>query len=89
MRRLVGSRQQQRLALGGAPVANPCKSCGSKNLNRFTAEIAIHFPGPDNIDRPAIFVFPQLLVCMVCGVAQFIVPEDELHLLAKGRAPSM
>jgi hypothetical protein len=64
----------------------PCKSCGSENLGEFTGEIAMHCRGLKNINAPAVFVFPELLVCLHCGKTEFVVPKEELHLLAKGRA---
>ena len=35
---------------------------------------------------PAVWVFPELAVCLECGIAEFAVPEAELRLLAKGEA---
>jgi hypothetical protein len=64
----------------------PCKSCGSVNQSKLTAEIAIHFPGLENLDRPAVWVFPELVVCLDCGTAEFAVPEAELRQFAKGDA---
>jgi predicted nucleic-acid-binding Zn-ribbon protein len=65
----------------------PCKSCGSENLGKFTGEIAIHFSGLKNMNKPHIFfVFPELVVCLNCGFSEFAVPETELRLLTKGRA---
>ena len=61
-----------------------CKLCGSVNQRKFTAEIGIHFPGLNKIDEPVTWVFPELVVCVDCGIAQFAVPEAELRLLAKG-----
>ena len=61
-----------------------CKLCGSVNQRKFTAEIAIHFPGLNKIDEPLMWVFPELVVCVDCGIAQFAVPEAELRLLSKG-----
>jgi hypothetical protein len=66
--------------------AMPCKSCGSVNQNKFRGEIGIHFPGLKNIDKPVVWVFPDLVVCLDCGTAEFAVPETELRLLAKGDA---
>jgi hypothetical protein len=40
--------------------------------------MGIHFPGLENIGKPVVWVFPELVVCVVCGVAEFVVPEDEL-----------
>lgn len=64
-----------------------CKSCGGVNLRKFPAEIGIHFPGFKNIDVPAIWVFPELAACLECGMTEFAVPEGELRLLARERAP--
>lgn len=46
----------------------------------------MHAPGLKNIDKPPVFVFPQVLICLVCGHAEFAVPETELRLLAKYRS---
>ena len=61
----------------------PCKSCGSVNQSKFRAEMAIHFPGLKNIEKPLVWVFPEVIVCLNCGAAEFSVPEAELHLLGK------
>ena len=61
----------------------PCKSCGSVNQSEFRAEMGIHFPGLKNIDKPVVWLFPEVIVCLNCGTAEFAVPEAELRLLAK------
>jgi len=61
-------------------------SCGSDNLGKFWGEIAIRFPGLKNLDKPSVWVFPELVVCLDCGTAQCAVPEAELRLLQKGKA---
>jgi hypothetical protein len=63
-----------------------CSSCRSVLQVNFRAEVAIHFPGLKNIDKPIVWVFPELVVCMDCGNAEFAIPEPELRLLAKGNA---
>jgi hypothetical protein len=63
-----------------------CKLCGSDSQSRFTAEIAIHFPGLKGLEKPIVWVFPELWVCLNCGNAEFAVPERELRVLAKGDA---
>lgn len=63
-----------------------CKSCGSTNQDKFVGEMDIHRPGLKNIHEPIAWVFPELVVCLDCGTAQFVVPEAELRLLAKGDA---
>jgi len=62
-----------------------CDACGSDRISKFNAETAIHFPGLDDLDKPIIWLFPQFLICLNCGVAKFVVPEDELSALAKER----
>ena len=59
----------------------PCQSCSSENLSKFTAEIAIHLHGLKNLDKPHVYVFPELDVCLDCGAAQFAIQEAELGLL--------
>jgi hypothetical protein len=65
----------------------PCKACGSDKQAKFTAEIAVHFPGPNNLDKPHLLVFPQILVCLDCGNAGFTVPEGQLRILANETMP--
>ena len=67
-------------------IGMPCKSCGSVNHSEFSAETGIHVPGLKNIDKPVVWVFAELVVCLDCGTAEFAVPEAELRLLAKGDA---
>jgi hypothetical protein len=67
-------------------IGMPCESCGSTNQSKFTAEIGIHFPGLKNIDKPAVWVFPEIVVCLECGTAQFTLLETELRQLARGDA---
>lgn len=63
-----------------------CESCGSDTQKRFTAEIAIHFPGREGIHKRHVLVFPELLVCLSCGNAEFVVPEAELRTLVNREA---
>ena len=64
----------------------PCKSCGSVSPKKFTAEIGIHFSEQKDIDKPVVWVFPEVVVCLDCGIAEFAVPEPELRQLARGDA---
>ena len=63
-----------------------CNSCGSVNQRKFTSEIDIHFPGLGNVRKSPVLVYPELLVCLNCGKAEFTVSKDELALLAKSDA---
>lgn len=61
-----------------------CLSCASDNETELAAEMIIHFSGIRNLDKPGVWVFPNLLVCLNCGFSRFTVPETELPLLASG-----
>jgi hypothetical protein len=61
-----------------------CTSCHSENQKTFTAEIAIHFPGIEGLNKPIVWVFPEIFVCLGCGIAQFTVSEKELEVLRTG-----
>jgi hypothetical protein len=43
--------------------------------------MGIHFPGLKNIDKPLVWVFPEVAVCFDCGTADFTVAEAELRQL--------
>jgi hypothetical protein len=61
-----------------------CKACTSDNQSSFNCEIAIHFPGLKGLEKPIVWVFPKLAVCLRCGSTEFIVPERELRVLVQG-----
>jgi hypothetical protein len=63
-----------------------CNSCGSVKQQKFRSEIDIHFPGLNNVNKRPVVVFPELVVCLNCGKAEFTIPRDELTLLAESRA---
>jgi hypothetical protein len=58
-----------------------CRSCQSENQRNLNGEIAIHFPGLKGLDKPIVWVFPKLTVCLDCGFTEFPVPETELRVL--------
>jgi hypothetical protein len=66
-----------------------CRSCGSSNQTQFGSEIIIHFSGLKNLDKPAVMVFPKILICLDCGVTEFTVPKAELDQLGERGAASM
>ena len=61
-----------------------CRLCGADELSQFTGELAIHFPGLRNLDKPIVYAFPNIRVCLNCGNAEFSIPEPELFVLAIG-----
>lgn len=64
----------------------PCKSCGSVDQRNFSAKMAIHFLELKNIDKPSVWVFPAVVVCLNCGTAEFAVPVEDLRQLKEGDA---
>lgn len=48
-------------------------------------QMGIHFLGLENIDKPTVWVFPEVVVCLDCGTAEFADPEAELRPTRKGR----
>jgi len=62
-----------------------CKACSSEKQKTFSGEVALHFFGVEGLNRPIVWVFPKIRVCLDCGLAEFIVPERELQVLATGR----
>ena len=63
-----------------------CRSCESENQTEFGAEIDIQLPGRKDLDKPAVLVFPKLMVCLDCGFTEFAIAETELRLLGEGAA---
>ncbi len=62
------------------------KRCTSDNQRAFSGEVAIHFPGLNGLDKPIVWVYPKVMVCLECGLTEFTVPEKELSVLAAGLA---
>jgi hypothetical protein len=61
-----------------------CTSCGSEKQTKLGAEMNIHFPGREGLDKPTVWAFPKLVVCLDCGSAQFTLQDTELVLIVKG-----
>jgi hypothetical protein len=55
---------------------------------QFDTEIMIHFPGLKNLDKPAVMVFPKIVVCMDCGLTEFTIPAAELRMMGELGATS-
>ena len=52
-----------------------CPSCQSSNLTEFAAEMILHFSGLKNVDKPGVWVFPKVSVCLDCGSSRFATPK--------------
>lgn len=67
--------------------AESCASrtpCPLEHKKTFTGEVAIHFPGLQGLDKPIVWVFPEISICLDCGLAEFLVSEKELEVLRTG-----
>jgi len=65
-----------------------CSSCGSAFHRKFESETSIHFPRLSEIDKRPVVVFAELSVCLNCGKAEFILPQEKLALLARSDSAS-
>jgi len=63
-----------------------CSSCGSGNQVELQTEMAIHFSGRKNLNKPHVFLSPRVLICLDCGLSSFTLPETELQKLRSGHA---
>jgi len=66
----------------------PCSECASEKQVGVPAEMMLHFTGPKNLDKPGVWLFPMILLCLDCGSSRFSVPEKELALFASGAPKS-
>ena len=44
-----------------------CKQCSSGDQGKFNVEMNVHFPGYEGLKRPTVWVFPEVVVCLVAG----------------------
>ena len=58
-----------------------CPSCSSKNHRKFNGELALHVPGLPGLDRPIVWAFPEVLICLDCGLAVFAIDDAPLQEL--------
>ena len=87
MERTVAERTEiyARGATMSAESNSLCKSCQSDKGGTFNGEIALHFPGLRGLNKPIVWAFPKVAVCLNCGLAEFVVSEQELQVLATGK----
>ena len=59
-----------------------CNSCTSSRQAEFLGEVCLHFQGGlESLNKPLVWAFPRVVVCLDCGSAQFAVPDTELKLV--------
>lgn len=67
--------------------SRPCKSCHSVDRRAYPSEINIHPPDVlENLDKPTVFAFPLLLVCLNCGLTEFVLAASEKRELLDNEA---
>ena len=59
-----------------------CLSCHSANQEDFSAEVDVHFPGLRGLDRPTVWAFPRLRICLDCGFTEFRLEACERQQLS-------
>jgi hypothetical protein len=60
-----------------------CKQCCSHKQSIFKAEMNLHFPGWEGLIKPTVWAFPEVVVCLDCGLLECTIPETELQKLAE------
>ena len=60
-----------------------CKSCQSHSQTTFPTEMNIHFPGKNNLTKPSVWAFPEIVVCLDCGFTEFHIEDVELGRLKR------
>jgi hypothetical protein len=63
-----------------------CNSCASASLSEFDSEVNIYFSGLRRLNKPSIFVFPEIMVCLNCGSLGSTLSAEELRILQKSAA---
>ena len=59
-----------------------CARCGANNQAEFDCEVAIHVRETITSRHSPICIFPKVLVCKNCGLAEFTVPAEDLTQLS-------
>lgn len=66
-----------------------CRLCCSEHLGEFPAEMNIHFPGYEGLEKPTVWVFQRIVVCLDCGYTDLTIAEPELKALERGLSVEM
>jgi len=67
-----------------ANITPRCNSCTSTDVREFRGEFAVHFAGIEGLSKALVWVFPDVSLCLACGIAHFHVPDRELRVLQTG-----
>jgi hypothetical protein len=58
-------------------------SCSLKNQGKLNAKLALHFPKCKGLHKPLVRAFPEVLVCLNCGFAVFVLADAPLKELGQ------
>ncbi len=61
-----------------------CKVCSSHNLEKFSAELSVAFPGVQRLHLSPVYICQKTLVCLDCGYTELVIPAADLANLRKG-----
>ena len=61
-----------------------CRSCQSSNQRTYESEINIHLPELNNLKKPPVLAFPNLVICLDCGFVETKIADSELQDLVEG-----
>ena len=60
-----------------------CRNCGSSfGAQTFNGEVALRFPGLEGLNKPMVLIFPEVSVCLNCGFAEFVLPDEQVNTLS-------
>ena len=57
-----------------------CTSCASDKVE-FDSELCLHIPRANGLNKPHVFAFPKLTVCLTCGTIRGSASTEELQRL--------
>ena len=63
-------------------------SCESPDFREFTAEMNIHFPGRENLDKSTVMASSPVTICVNCGCVEFVLRGEPLQKLRDGSTES-
>ena len=60
----------------------PCRNCTSNHQSEFLAEMSIAHRQLKDLAKPPVLMWADVLACLDCGFAEFILVEEELRVLS-------
>ena len=64
-----------------------CTRCSAHSVKPFNAEVAIHFPGWEGLEKPVVWAFPKAMICLGCGSVEFVLSATQVQQLKEGDLP--